>query len=76
MQKVLAFPFCTNFCFDDENNRLELQSLFGMSCGIADTEKNYANSGLAVLCTDNKRNEWKKLQYKIIETSDSRFLYR
>lgn len=47
----------------------------GMSCSFNGTDADYSNSGLAVLCFDNKRCEGKKLRYSIVKSEENFFAF-
>ena len=73
MKKFFDLPFGTRFSFDEENCTLTLVSLCGMTCGHNQKDDDYSNSGMFVICVDNRRLEGKKLQYSVVEYSSDRF---
>ena len=75
MKKEYAFPAGTRFVFDTEKKTLTLASLCGMTCGHNESEYVYSNSGLAVICVDERRLEGEKLQYKVGSVSETGFTY-
>ena len=75
MKETIKLPFCTEFMYDKDTSSLTLTSLLGMSCAFGGHDRDYSDSGAAVICADSMRLEGKKLKYRVSEVKNDSFCF-